>query len=89
MGFATKSCYKVVSGDWSRVFTLAHASLCPGNAEEEKSRVGEGSLCLWSGDAAVTFLPRRTQIHLTATMLSGASVAALAKKTIVPHERKL
>lgn len=31
------------------MFTLAHASLCPGNAEEEKSRVGEGSLCLWRG----------------------------------------
>lgn len=29
------------------MFTLAHASLCPGNAEEEKSRVGEGSLCFW------------------------------------------
>lgn len=30
------------------MFTLAH-SLCPGNAEEEKSHVGEGSLCLWRG----------------------------------------
>lgn len=43
------SCYKVVSGERSLVFTLAHASLCPRNAEEEKSRVGEGSLCLWRG----------------------------------------
>lgn len=40
-------CDKAVSGERSLVFTLL--AFVRGNAEAEKSRAGEGSLCLWRG----------------------------------------
>lgn len=60
------------------MFTLAHAGLCPGNAEEEESRVGEGSLCLWRGPRSSDFPPTADKGWCDCNICSqtGASVAS-------------
>lgn len=60
------------------MFTLAHASLCPGNAEEEKSRIGEGSLCLRRGRRGSDIPPTANTDWSDCNICSrtGASVAS-------------